>query len=1300
MKRAFLFPLVGLVTLCTYSSIWAQPTATIGLETTTAVAGAGATATVYLISRDSFELSAFTVDHSFDGSSLRPINVVLRGTLPGDLSGSTIDPNVRRTNWTYGTPANHQVAPGDTLFGLQFEVLNSRYGGLDLALKTANLGYLGSDNTAQLYTSFYHIHGKISSNPEGGSFGIGAVNVQPVSCAENRNGQIAVSPIGAGPFTFQWTDPLGNSLSPAEDSILIDIPGGQYGLQITDNQDQIRRLTALIDNDSSFDWELFVQNEVCQRLVSAVSVIIEEENAADYTISWSTGDTTRALDPLLLDVGQYSVTVTNPDSSCSQGGIFAIDQSAGFELEASVVPTTCGGSSGSIQLHVVNGLPDQEPYRFIWNTGDTTASISNLNGDTYTVTVTASNGCESQEAIEVPSSSTIDLFTSVVVPNCNGNPGQILLEPPGPSADYTFQWNTGATTSTLLSLPSGTYEVTVTDTERNCMDRRQFDLPNAEPLVGGARIQCEQDTLAFLSLQLEGPYQLPLQLDFGGQVVSLQDSNDTVLLPVSDSTYSVEVTDIRNCSITFNNLLASCVPDPEPQVAIVPTQARYELRDTASVRARVTDFQRINALDFSLSWDRSQLTWLGVAFFDTTLLNQTHLSVDTSQADTGWVRLSWEAASPLNLPDGQWIYDLHFVAASEGISIIDADTSRFPVLFRELDGDILTPSFQEGRLEITPPGRELTVSICNTEAPVGTLVDVPVLIDGWENLATFDLELRWDTSHLYIEGIHGSEEHPLLDALVSSPTELQGGQLQFQFRDTAQTTFLLSDTTELFLRMRPRDTVQTAIQILGDQMEVTSKTGNPITLLVDNGSVTGIEGNVGARLYIAGAAAAPNDPFVDVPVFLSASSEISAFNLPLQWDTEVIQLEGISYSAEIDGFVTEQADTEPGYIELVLANHSFTTSFDRPSFVLHFSTAGSVDTGAIMLWSRNQSTASVSDALRPLPLVSGGGRLTTTNEEIIWPGDVDRDDRISGFDALEIGLGADRDGAARYFGTTYFTGQETPDWEMAHRDVTGNGSINQADFKVVQDRFGTTVRGSFAAVPYNSEVGIPLGLDLSPVQDATRKTVDLYLGTAQQAATQVHGLTFTLEYDPVLIDPSSVELELLDSWMGNPDTDQLWSFVHHDTLLHRFTLVLTAHDGIDREGFGAIALLRFQPRLPVDGGRAEAAFNWLDVRAVDKFGIVRELAANRQVLAFEGTTSTTEPEALKDLRLYPNPTTDRLILDTDVQINQLALLNSLGQFLMQLPPQNQVEVSRLPDGLYWLRIATRFGTVYRAFVKE
>ncbi len=119
-----------------------------------------------------------------------------------------------------------------------------------------------------------------------------------------------------------------------------------------------------------------------------------------------------------------------------------------------------GGSDGEADLTVTGG---KAPYTYLWNTGATTEDISGLTQGTYNVTVTDANGCIALADVTITEPPILSLSLLGSDLSCGGSDGAIDLTVSGGTADYTYLWNTGATTEDLSGLTEGTYTVTVTD---------------------------------------------------------------------------------------------------------------------------------------------------------------------------------------------------------------------------------------------------------------------------------------------------------------------------------------------------------------------------------------------------------------------------------------------------------------------------------------------------------------------------------------------------------------------------------------------------------------------------------------------------------------------------------------------------------------------------------------------------------------------------------------------------------------------------------------------------------------------
>lgn len=76
--------------------------------------------------------------------------------------------------------------------------------------------------------------------------------------------------------------------------------------------------------------------------------------------------------------------------------------------------------------------------------------------------------------------------------------------------------------------------------------------------------------------------------------------------------------------------------------------------------------------------------------------------------------------------------------------------------------------------------------------------------------------------------------------------------------------------------------------------------------------------------------------------------------------------------------------------------------------------------------------------------------------------------------------------------------------------------------------------------------------------------------------------------------------------------------------------------------------------------------------------------------------------ALSTVRLFPNPTTDLLFIDSEFDtIQQLSVYDSTGrQVLNMTPEENSIDVSILPQGLYFLEVIMVSHKTVQKFIKR
>ena len=165
---------------------------------------------------------------------------------------------------------------------------------------------------------------------------------------------------------------------------------------------------------------------------------------------WNTGDTTASITVTPTSTVTYSVTADNGNCSKTDNVIVTVNSSP--TVDAGNDRTICEGES--IVL-TATGTGD-----FLWNTGETTRSITVSPNTSTTFSVTASSqGCQNSvvDDVEVVVNESPNLSTTGDVTILKGD--SITLNATG---NGNFSWNTGETTSSITVSPTVTTNYTVT----------------------------------------------------------------------------------------------------------------------------------------------------------------------------------------------------------------------------------------------------------------------------------------------------------------------------------------------------------------------------------------------------------------------------------------------------------------------------------------------------------------------------------------------------------------------------------------------------------------------------------------------------------------------------------------------------------------------------------------------------------------------------------------------------------------------------------------------------------------------
>ena len=137
--------------------------------------------------------------------------------------------------------------------------------------------------------------------------------------------------------------------------------------------------------------------------------------------------------------------------------------------------------------------------------------------------------------------------------------GSISLEVVGGAPDYTYEWSTGETTSSVSDLPAGDYSVVVTD-DAGCAEEQNFSVVQPDELSADV-VNLVNETLNNMDGSIDispvggvGPYEYDWTDEDGNFV-----SDEEDIANLSAGVYTVEVTDANGCVATHAFTVQSVV---------------------------------------------------------------------------------------------------------------------------------------------------------------------------------------------------------------------------------------------------------------------------------------------------------------------------------------------------------------------------------------------------------------------------------------------------------------------------------------------------------------------------------------------------------------------------------------------------------------------------------------------------------------------------------------------------------------------------------------------------------------------
>jgi gliding motility-associated-like protein len=364
----------------------------------------------------------------------------------------------------------------------------------------------------------------------------------PPLCHGDANGSISIDISGGNLLSYFWLSGTGTA-----DSIY-GLAEGIYTLVVIDSLVTDTFIFTLV-SPPILELDLTIIDSIlpCFGALTVMDVLISG-GSSPYSINWNDGDTSQQR---VVGSGYYELETTDANGCVSNDSILITEPDS---LHISVAYSDMGCNLGASATVTINGgVP---PISYLWNTGDTIATIDSLLEFTYWVVVTESCGTSLTDTIYL---NYYELNT-VVYYNDSTHTAKVEIESAS-SGPFEHIWLDVFNDSIGFGqvspiLCEGTYFVITTDLFNNCsiIDTVlvEFDIP-----------------LGIFDINLTTVYPDSNLWGFAPYTYLWSNGDDSAYANICPGDHWVEVTDINGCLIREDFIIDNLIISLDPASAII-----------------------------------------------------------------------------------------------------------------------------------------------------------------------------------------------------------------------------------------------------------------------------------------------------------------------------------------------------------------------------------------------------------------------------------------------------------------------------------------------------------------------------------------------------------------------------------------------------------------------------------------------------------------------------------------------------------------------------------------------------------
>ena len=367
---------------------------------------------------------------------------------------------------------------------------------------------------------------------------ISIISQTDVSCNGGNNGAIDIDVSGGiQPYTYSWS-------TTAVTQDISNLISGNYTVSVTDNNGCSDSLSVFVDQPLKIAISSTITKAKCGQANGAVN-IVASGGTSPYSYLWSNGGLSSSISNILA--GNYTLTITD-FNNCDSVFSFTVGTIAGPVLTLDSIKTPkCNASvNGAIYISKAGG---QSPYQYLWNDGVITLNRINIAGGVYTITITDFFGCSSSLTVNLPAPTVVSAAFTVTNATCNLSNATVVVAGGGGTSPYTYKWNGGSISASLVNISAGSYTVTVTDS-LGCKKTDSVQVVSS----GFPTIQLSSSTAPLCFGTSDGVINVNVSGGTTPYNSLIWSNGDTGLTADSliANTYTITVTDFVGCTTTAN----------------------------------------------------------------------------------------------------------------------------------------------------------------------------------------------------------------------------------------------------------------------------------------------------------------------------------------------------------------------------------------------------------------------------------------------------------------------------------------------------------------------------------------------------------------------------------------------------------------------------------------------------------------------------------------------------------------------------------------------------------------------------